>query len=402
MLAPSRRREDDAETTRHAAPAARKTPRTGKKKAPARAAKKRPPVVASDPVADARQASLRYVGDDGPGIRRRRAGSAFSYTMPDGTKVKDRPTLARIRALVIPPAWTDVWICPLANGHIQATGRDARGRKQYRYHARWREVRDQSKYTKMIAFGEALPKIRAAVEADLKKTGLSREKVFATVVRLLERTLIRIGNEEYARTNQSYGLTTLHNDHVQIEGSRLHFRFRGKSGKEHAIELADRRLARIVAQCSELPGQALFQYVGEDGNLHPVESADINAYLKEVSGEEFTAKDFRTWAGTVLASDALRAVSACQSKTEAARNIVQAVKTVAARLGNTPAVCKRSYIHPAVLDAYLEGFIEGAQAALSAVADAAATVVPDVPCPTDSLTPAETAVLDLLRKRLAA
>jgi DNA topoisomerase-1 len=255
-----------------------------------------------DPEATAEEAGLRYVNDAMPGIRRRRAGRGFTYAGTDGRRLTDRRVLARIRALAIPPAWTDVWICPIARGHLQATGRDARGRKQYRYHARWREVRDEAKYGRMVAFGQALPRIRRRVEADLALPGLPRERVLAAVVRLLEKTAVRVGNEEYARENRSFGLTTLRNRHAEVGTSRIRFRFRGKGGKETEVELNDRRLARIVARCQELPGQALFTYLDEDGEPRTVDSADVNEYLREISGEEFTAKDFRTWAGTVLAT----------------------------------------------------------------------------------------------------
>lgn len=351
-----------------------------------------PPELVLDPMEAARLAHLRYVHDDRPGITRARRGKSFVYTAADGSRVSDEETLARIRSLAIPPAWTDVWICPLPAGHIQATGRDAKGRKQYRYHPRWREVRDETKYTKMILFGEALPKIRAAVEADLARPGLPREKVLATVVRLLEVTLIRVGNEEYAKKNESYGLTTLRNQHLDIEGSHLRFHFRGKSGKEHTIDVHDRRLAQIVRKCSELPGHELFQYLGEDGQRHAVESADVNAYLKEIAGDEFTAKDFRTWAGTVLAAHALQELQAFDTKTQAQKNIVAAIKTVAERLGNTPAVCRKCYVHPAVLGAYLDG---GLVDTLVQKADEELGHI-------GSLPPAEAAVLMLLRRRLAA
>lgn len=349
-----------------------------------------------DPVEAARAARLRYVHDTGPGIRRLRSGKGFRYRGPDGKSVTDEETLRRIRSLVIPPAWQDVWICPKPDGHIQATGRDSKGRKQYRYHPRWRELRDETKYTKMISFGEALPRIRAAIEADLGRPGLPREKVIATVVRLLEVTHIRVGNEEYARKNQSYGLTTLRTDHLDIEGSTLRFHFRGKSGKEHAIDVRDRRIARIVRQCSELPGHELFQYLAEDGTRHAIESADVNEYLKAAAGEEFTAKDFRTWAGTVLAARALKQYSPdleITSKTQAAKNIAQAIKSVAAHLGNTPAVCRKCYVHPAVLDAYLAGALVGASVA-TAAAEVERRVSPDEV--------EEAAVLELLRAAVLA
>jgi DNA topoisomerase-1 len=314
-----------------------------------------PAATPADPVAVARDAGLRYVNDDDPGIVRRRAGSGFAYVAPDGSRIRDDADLRRIRALAIPPAWTDVWICRRANGHIQATGRDAKGRKQYRYHARWRAARDETKYDRMLAFGTALPRIRERVDADLARTGLSREKVLAAVVRLLDLTFMRIGNEEYARTNKSFGLTTLRNRHVAIDGTRVRFRFRGKSGKVHESGIRDRRLATVIRRCQDLPGQTLFQYTDTDGALQSVESSDVNDYLREISGEDITAKDFRTWAGTVLAFRALCSLDPASSATESKRNIVAAIKSVASSLGNTPAVCRRSYVHPGVVDAYLEG-----------------------------------------------
>jgi DNA topoisomerase-1 len=266
--------------------------------------------------------------------------------------------LSRIRALAVPPAWTDVWICPHDNGHIQATGRDAKGRKQYRYHRRWREVRDETKYEKTIAFAEALPRIREAVERDLGRPGLPREKVLATVVRLLEITHIRVGNEEYARKNKSFGLTTMRDRHVDVEGSLLRFHFRGKSGKDHDVGLRDKRLARIVKRCSDLPGDELFQYVAEDGQRRSIESADVNAYLRAIAGAEFTAKDFRTWNGTVLAARALRE-QRFETKREANKNVAAAIKEVAERLGNTPSVCRKCYVHPAIVEAYVGGLLHG-------------------------------------------
>jgi DNA topoisomerase-1 len=307
----------------------------------------------TDPVVAARAAGLRYVLDDRPGIRRLRAGKGFRYVDPDGKPVRDPDVLSRIRSLAIPPAWTDVWICPQANGHLQATGRDDRGRKQYRYHPRWRAVRDETKYDRLIAFAHALPRIRARVEQDLAQPGLPRSRVLATVVRLLETTFIRVGNEEYARTNHSYGLTTLRNRHVDVNGSTLSFSFRGKSGVRHHIDVHDRRLARIVQRCQDLPGHELFQYLDDEGQPHTIDSADVNEYLRELAGEEFTAKDFRTWAGTVLAARALQEVASFESQTEARRNIVSAIADVARQLGNTAAVCRKCYVHPAVLDSYL-------------------------------------------------
>ncbi len=314
-----------------------------------------PPEELQDPVESARLAGLRYVSDQEPGIRREPAGEHFRYRDPDGSLVRDDETLARIHALAIPPAWDDVWICADANGHLQATGRDARGRKQYRYHPEWRHVRDGTKYGRMIAFGEALPRIREQTDEDLSLRGLPRRKVLAAVVRLLETTLIRVGNEEYARDNKSFGLTTMRDRHVDIDGSQVEFRFKGKSGKKHLITLKDRRLARVVQKCRDIPGQELFQYVDDEGNRQSIDSGDVNSYLREVSGHDFTAKDFRTWAGTVLATLALEEFAPADSRTQARRNLVRAVESVAQRLGNTPTVCRKCYIHPAVLDAYLEG-----------------------------------------------
>jgi DNA topoisomerase-1 len=308
-----------------------------------------------EPEAAAKLAGLRYVDDDAPGFRRRKSGKGFRYVDAAGKAVRSADHLARIRALAIPPAWTDVWISASPNGHLQATGRDARGRKQYRYHARWREVRDATKYTQMIAFAKALPRIRRRVARDLKKRGLERERVLATVLKLLETSLIRVGNDEYARTNDSYGLTTLRNRHVDVRGARVTFKFRGKSGKQHDVDVEDRRLAKVVRGCQELPGQELFAYVDESGETRDVGSEDVNAYLREVSGADFTAKDFRTWAGTVLAAMALQELEKVDSEAGRKRNIVSAIEAVAERLGNTPAVCRKCYVHPVILDAYLEG-----------------------------------------------
>jgi len=321
-----------------------------------------------DPAAIARSAGLRYVSDNGPGIRRRRAGKGFRYIGPDGAPLTDAAELERIAGLGIPPAWNDVWICPRADGHIQATGRDVRGRKQYRYHPRWREVRDAGKYERMLAFGRALPALRDRVDSDMGRPELDRRKVVATVVALLERTLIRVGNIEYARTNESYGLTTMRDQHVEVEGAKLRFQFRGKSGKDHAIELSDRRVAKIVKRCRDLPGFDLFQYLDEHGERQTVGSADVNDYLREVTGEEFSAKDFRTWAGTVMALLALEEEGPFRSVTEARKKANTAVKRVAARLGNTPAIARSSYIHPAVLELYLKGRLFDA---LSAAAERA-------------------------------
>lgn len=312
----------------------------------------------SDPPSSAKLAGLRYVTDASPGLRRHRSGRGFTYRDAEGRTIRERSVLRRIRALVIPPAWTDVWICPLPDGHIQATARDAKRRKQYRYHARWREVRDEDKYDRMIAFGEALPALRKRVEDDLSQPGLSRSKVMATVVRLLELTLIRIGNEEYARNNESYGLTTLRNRHVQVTGATLKFKFRGKSAKAHEVEISDRRLAAVVKRCQALPGYELFQYLDDEGQHRSIDSADVNDYLREATGEEFTAKDFRTWAGSVLAAQTLSQLPVTESEAEMKHGLVEAVKLVAKRLGNTPATCRKHYIHPAVMTAFLAGKLE--------------------------------------------
>jgi len=305
--------------------------------------------------AAARAAGLRYVSDARPGFSREPQGDGFVYRTADGELITDERQLERVRKLAIPPAWTEVWICPFPNGHLQASGRDAKGRKQYRYHARWREVRDETKYGRMIAFAEALPDIRRRVEENLALKGLPRRKVVATVVRLLETTFIRIGNTEYVKQNQSFGLTTLRDRHVEIEGSRLRFSFRGKAGKQHTVDVTDRRLASIVKRCQDLPGYELFQYLDEQGERQTVDSADVNEYLREVSGQDFTAKDFRTWAGTVLAALALQEFEAFDSQAQCKKNVVRAVEDVAKQLGNTPAICRKSYVHPAVIDAYQEG-----------------------------------------------
>jgi DNA topoisomerase-1 len=288
-------------------------------------------------------------------MRRARSGNGFRYLSPGGKPIRGSDELLRIRKLAIPPAWTDVWICPEPQGHIQATGRDARGRKQYRYHSRWREIRDETKYHRMVAFGHALPRIRARAARDLRLRGLPRAKVLATVLRLLETTLIRVGNEEYARSNRSFGLTTMRDRHVRIKGADIHFEFRGKSGISHAIDLHDRRLARVVKQCRDVPGQELFQYLDEQGQRHGIGSTEVNDYLRDLAGEEFTAKDFRTWAGTVLAARTLKELAPYTSQRQAKRNVLDAVDAVAMVLGNTRSVCRKCYIHPDVLDAYFDG-----------------------------------------------
>jgi DNA topoisomerase I len=314
-----------------------------------------PEVVVVDPKDAAESAGLRYVSVEQPGLRRRKSGRSFRYLNPDGTAVTDTQALHRIRSIVIPPAWTDVWICRSANGHIQATGRDAKGRKQYRYHPSFREIRDSSKYEHMIAFAHALPGIRGKVRQHMALRGLPREKVLATVVHLLETTLIRVGNDDYARQNDSYGLTTLKNRHVAIDGAELRFRFKGKSGKQWSVSIKNRRVAKVLRACQELPGQELLQYVDEAGECHPIDSSDVNSYLREIAGAEITAKDFRTWAGTVLAALALREFVSFDSAAMAKRNIRAAIEKVAARLGNTPTICRKCYVHPLLIDSYLEG-----------------------------------------------
>jgi len=302
----------------------------------------------------AEEAGLRYVSDDRPGYTRKAKGDDFDWFDADGKLIRDKQRLLRIKRLAIPPAWTDVWICPASNGHIQATGRDARCRKQYLYHERWREVRDENKYDRIISFGKALPKIRRRIARDLKLPGLPRIKVLATVVQLLERTFIRIGNEEYARENKSFGLTTMKDRHVEVKGAKLRFRFRGKSGREHEVDVTDRHIAKIISKLQDLPGQDLFQYVDDDCKVGDISSQDVNEYLREITGEDFSAKDFRTWAGTMLTAIALNAQEKFETKKQAKENIKTAIGAVAKILGNTPAVCRKCYVHPAVLDTYLE------------------------------------------------
>jgi DNA topoisomerase-1 len=342
------------------------------------------------PEDSAREAGLRYTSDSRPGIQRVRRGSSFKYLTANGRLLRDATELRRIKSLVIPPAWTDVWISPDPRGHLQATGRDARGRKQYRYHPKWREVRDETKYDRLIGFATKLPAIRKRTSAHLRNGGLTREKVLAAVVQLLEKTLIRVGNDEYAKANQSFGLTTLRDGHVDVKGGRLRFSFRGKSGVAHDIKLDDRRLARTIRACRDIPGYELFQYYDEHGDRHAVGSDEVNAYLKEITGEDYTSKDFRTWAGTVLAAETLKAFEAFGSDAEAKRNIVRAVESVAKRLGNTKAVCRKCYIHPAILDAYVD------RSMLKTVAQRARRVRRS-----GELTEAEAAVLALLQRRLA-
>ena len=340
----------------------------------------------------AAEAGLRWSTDARPGITRRRAGRGFSYRAPDGSTIRDATVVARVRALAIPPAWTDVWICPDPRGHLQATGRDARGRKQHRYHAAYREHRDGAKFDRMIAFAGHLPAIRDRVDADLGRPGLPREKVLAAVVRLLELTLIRVGNEEYARLNKSFGLTTLRDRHATVDGSRIRFRFNGKSGKRHEVTLRDRRLARVVARCQDLPGQDLLQYEDEEGEVRDVRSEDVNDYLRDAAGgADVTAKDFRTWARTVRTYRALRALQPSETDREARRNVVEAIRQTSEALGNTPAVARKSYVHPAVLQAYLDG----------GIGDALVEAAEDQPAPpAESTEDEEAGVVDLLRQRL--
>ncbi len=350
------------------------------------------PVPVTDPVESAEAAGLRYVSDSGPGIRRKRAGKGFSYIGLDGKPIRAADELKRIKSIGVPPAYTNVWICPITNGHLQATGRDAKGRKQYRYHARWREVRDETKYARMVAFGEALPQIRHRTGQDLGLRGLPREKVLATVVQLLETTLIRVGNEEYAKENRSFGLTTMRDQHVDISGSKVQFEFRGKSGKEHTIDISDRRLAKIVRRCRDIPGYELFQYLNQDGQRETIDSADVNEYLQEITAKDFTAKDFRTWAGTVLAAVALREFEAFDSQTQAKKNVVRAIETVAEQLGNTPSICRKCYVHPAVINTYMEG---------SLVHTLKQRVEQEMADSLHELRSEEAAVMALLRKHLA-
>ena len=320
-----------------------------------KAGEQMPMIPAVNPIESAKSAGLRYVCDNARGIRREMGPLGFRYRGVDGKIIRKASELKRIRALAVPPAWTDVWICADPRGHLQATGRDAKGRKQYRYHPEWRTCRDETKFERMQEFAAALPGVRRRTAADLSRHGLPREKVLATVVQLLEKSLIRVGNDEYARDNNSYGLTTLRKQHADVQGAKLTFQFRGKSGVRHSVGVNDRRLARIVAQCRDLPGQELFQYVDEEGTTRDVTSQDVNEYLKEISGEDFTAKDFRTWAGTVLAYTALRELDRCTSVAHGKRNCLQAIEAVAGMLGNTRAVCRKSYIHPVILDAYVDG-----------------------------------------------
>ena len=345
-----------------------------------------------DPKEAAESAGLRYVSDAVPGIRRKKSGTGFSYMRADSSKLAEPNVLKRIKSLAIPPAWTEVWISPFADGHVQATGRDAKGRKQYRYHARFREVRESTKYEHVAAFADALPAIREKVREHMSMRGLPREKVLATVVHLLETTLIRVGNDEYAEQNNSYGLTTLKNRHVAVDGNEVRFRFTGKSGKQWSLRVRDRRIAKIIKDCQDLPGQELLQYVDEAGNCQDVTSSDVNDYLREITGQDITAKDFRTWAGTLLAAMALHELESFDSAAQAKRNLRAAIEKVAGKLGNTPTICRKCYVHPEVLNSYMDGKL-----VLELKAKAERELRSDV----QSLKPEEAAVLALLRSRLA-
>ncbi len=345
-----------------------------------------------DPRDAAETAGLLYVSDEEPGIRRRKSGKGFTYTGPGGKKIDDKATLDRIKSLAIPPAYTDVWICATANGHIQATGRDAKGRKQYRYHPAFREVRESTKYEHMLEFAKGLPAIRKTIDEHMSLRGLPREKVLATVVHLLENTLIRVGNADYVKQNKSYGLTTLRDPHVKVEGGELRFHFKGKSGKTWNLQVKDRRIAKIVKACQDLPGQDLFQYLDENGERQSVTSADVNAYLKEITGRDITAKDFRTWAGTVLAALALAEFEEFDNQAKAKKNIRAAIEKVSSRLGNTPSICRKCYVHPEVFSSYLDGGL-----LLEIKEEIEAELREELP----SLKPEEAAVLTLLQERIS-
>lgn len=348
--------------------------------------------IAVDPVESARLAGLHYVTDTRPGITREKWRDHFRYFGPSREPVTDERILDRIKKLAIPPAWTDVWISTDPRGHLQATGRDARGRKQYRYHSRWREVRDETKYERMLAFGAALPVIRARVAQDLALPGIPRDKVLATIVKLLEGTLIRVGNEEYARENKSYGLTTMLNRHVDVDGTEVRFHFKGKSGVKHDVGVRDRRVAAVIKRLRDLPGQHLFEYCDSDGEVRTVDSTDVNEYLREITGQEFTAKDFRTWSGTVLAARTLEEFEEFDSETQAKKNVVSAIESVAKRLGNTPAVCRKCYIHPEVINAYMTG---------TTIRTVREMVEQEMSAHLHELNAKEAAVMALLRERLA-
>jgi DNA topoisomerase I len=339
--------------------------------------------------AHARAAGLVYVSDTEPGLRRKAAGTGFSYRLSSGKAIRDKETRARVRGLAVPPAWTEVWICPHADGHIQATGRDARGRKQYIYHADWREVRDRSKYERMLDFARLLPRIRARIDKDMSRRGMPREKVLATVVSLLDKTLVRVGNGDYAKQNGSYGLTTLRSRHLEVAGTELRFHFKGKSGKTWRLSVKDRRIARVVRSIQELPGQHLFQYLDDEGAVRSIDSTAVNDYLREIAGPDVSAKDFRTWAGTVLAVLALSALGEFTSQTQAKMNVRRAIEAVAGKLGNTPTICRKCYIHPEIVASYMEG-------TLPSVATDATTAATGSALPRE-----EEMVLRLLKRRLA-
>lgn len=343
-----------------------------------------------DMALSAEAARLRYVNDGTPGFARKRTAKGFRYVDRQGRPLHDKTHLARIKALAIPPAWREVWICPYANGHIQATGIDVKGRKQYRYHKEWRAIRDEAKYAHMLDFALHLPLIREKVDADLAKPGLCREKVLALVIALLEKTMIRVGNDEYARTNRSFGLTTLRNRHVEVQGGRIAFHFRGKSRVEHAIELQNARLARLVRKMKDLPGQALFQYVDDAGERHTVSSSDVNAYLKAMTGRDYTAKDFRTWSGTLHTFQSLTTLEPFENQTQAKKNVVQAITEAARKLGNTPTICRKCYVHPLIIETYMAGKL------LEAMAQPAGQ---ESPAPLEAI---ERHVIALLQAELAA
>jgi DNA topoisomerase-1 len=345
----------------------------------------------TDPLSSAKKAKLHYTSDTEPGIARKRRGKSFKYYDPTGELIDDSATLQRIKQLAIPPAYSQVWICLSAKGHLQATGRDARGRKQYRYHQEWRAIRERTKYHHMLAFGHALPTIRQRIKADLELPGLPKQKVLATVAKLLESTLIRVGNVEYSRDNNSYGLTTLRKKHVDITGSTVSFDFKGKSGKDWSIHVFDKKIAKIIKRCEEIPGHQLFKYLDENDEKHLIDSSDVNNYLQEISGLDITAKDFRTWAGTVLATIALKEFAEFDSAAQAKKNVVQAIESVAKKLGNTPTICRKCYIHPNVINTYLEGDLQ--RHLQEDITDILANSL-------DSLSPEEAAVLAFLKKKL--
>ncbi len=346
----------------------------------------------NDAVDAAESAGLTYVSEQKRGIRRERVGQRFDYFKPNGEPLSDPATLERISRLAIPPAWTDVWICPQAHGHLQASGRDAKGRKQYKYHPQFREARESTKYDHMMDFARALPAIRAKVAEHMGLRGLPREKVLACIVHLLDTTLIRVGNDDYARDNKSYGLTTLRNPHVEVEGAELRFRFKGKSGRTWRLQLKDRRVAKVVKACQDLPGQELFEYLDESGAPCDVTSGDVNAYLKEITGSDITAKDFRTWAGTVLAALALQEFEKFDTQAVLKKNVRAAIESVASRLGNTPTICRKCYVHPEILSCYTEGAL---------LLDIKGQIEAELREDLASLKPEEAAVLGLLEARLS-